>query len=186
MLDLARLEMGRRPELEIQAADLVALVREVLAECGHVANAHVLELDTSEAVLQGQWDVRRLARALTNLVTNAINYSPQGGTITVRMERVRGSDDDVVLLSVQDHGIGIPDEDLPHVFERFRRGSNVVDRIPGTGIGLASTRWIIQSHGGDVGVRSTADKGTIFTLRLPVTTPAPDGDHLSRAISERQ
>jgi two-component system sensor histidine kinase SenX3 len=73
-----------------------------------------------------------------------------------------------VAIDVTDQGIGIPDEDKPRIFERFQRASNVEQRIGGTGIGLASVRHIVDSHGGSITVRSQEGSGTTFTVRLPI------------------
>jgi len=72
------------------------------------------------------------------------------------------------VLAVRDRGLGIPPADLPHLFERFHRGGNVVGRIAGTGIGLVSARQIVEQHGGTIAVQSELGKGSTFTIRLPL------------------
>ena len=94
---------------------------------------HTIRLDAAEPELLGEWDPARLERALDKLLSNAVKYSPRGGTIVLRVRR----DGEWAVLEVVDQGIGIPPTDLPHVFERYRRGGNVEGRIAGTGIGLA-------------------------------------------------
>jgi signal transduction histidine kinase len=86
--------------------------------------------------LVGEWDGERLRRVLANLISNAIKYSPDGGAVTITVDR-NGA---MSALSVRDRGVGIPVADQPHLFEQFRRASNVIGRIAGTGIGLAAAR----------------------------------------------
>ena len=112
----------------------------------------------------GVWDARRLGRVLSNLLDNAIKYSPQGGPIEVRLAR----DGQWASLEVADHGLGIPIDQQDRVFERFQRASNVLTRIGGTGIGLASVRHILESHGGFITVTSQEGAGSTFTVRLPI------------------
>jgi signal transduction histidine kinase len=105
---------------------------------------------------------------LTNLLQNAIKYSPAGGEILVTVQR----EDDSAVLGVRDHGLGIPAADQPHIFERFRRGANVRGSIGGTGIGLAGVRSLVESHGGTVGFESQEGSGSTFRVRLPLRSPA--------------
>ena len=76
------------------------------------------------------------------------------------------------LLVVRDEGVGIPQDDLPHVFDRFHRGANVIGRFAGTGLGLASARELVELHGGAISVESEEGKGSTFVVRLPVNPPA--------------
>jgi len=107
-----------------------------------------------------------LERVLDNLLSNAVKYSPAGGDITVQVSRETGSG--FAVLTVADQGLGIPVDDLPYVFERFRRGTNVVGQIAGTGIGLAAVRQVVEQHGGRVTVTSQQGHGSTFTVRLPL------------------
>lgn len=97
-----------------------------------------------------------------NLLDNAIKYSPEETPITIRAWR----DGPDAVVTVQDRGIGIPARDLPRVFDRFYRGSNVQRETPGTGIGLASARQVVEQHGGHISVRSGPHEGTTFTVRV--------------------
>lgn len=114
----------------------------------------------------------RLERAFSNLLANAVKYSPDGGRIDVEMEMVGGS----VEIVVRDEGVGIPSEDLPRVFDRFFRASNV-QTLPGSGLGLSGVRYIVEGHGGTVTVASEAGRGSTFTVRLPMSyvQPVPTG-----------
>jgi signal transduction histidine kinase len=163
LLDITRMQMGQRLDLERRAVDLVELAREAIGEHQQASDRHTLELHADQPELVGMWDPRRLARVLSNLLDNAIKYSPNGGPVDVRV----GQDDDWAVVSVADHGIGIPPAELDRVFQRFQRGSNVGGRISGTGIGLASARHIVESHGGSISVTSEEGAGATFVVRLP-------------------
>ena len=170
LLDVTRLQGGRPLELQQQPTDLVALVRERMAEQAGRAEQHTVRLETALPSLVGHWDTQRIERVVANLIDNAIKYSPSGGEIRVRIWQERGSDatPPAAVLSVEDEGIGIPAADLPHVFAFFHRGTNV-GAITGTGIGLAGAKRIVEQHGGTLTVTSTEGRGTTITMRLPVT-----------------
>ncbi len=167
LLDVANIQIGRPLALHPTATDLVQLARNAAADQQNVSDRHHIRVDAREPV-EGMWDVSRLERALANLLSNAIKYSPSGGEITVKVR----ADGDTAILSVADRGVGIPAGDLPHVFDRFRRGGNVAGKIPGTGIGLAAVRDIVDRHGGSIEARNRPGGGAIFTIRLP---RHPDG-----------
>jgi PAS domain S-box-containing protein len=108
-------------------------------------------------------DEKLLRQILTNLLSNAIKYSPEGGTVQFNLECVNG----VARFRIQDQGIGIPQNDLPQLFESFHRATNV-GTIPGTGLGLAIVKKCVDVHGGDITVESTEGVGTTFTVTLPL------------------
>ncbi len=108
-------------------------------------------------------DEKLLRQILTNLLSNAIKYSPDGGTVRFDLE----CSEEVVTLRIQDSGIGIPNTDLPRLFESFHRASNV-KTIPGTGLGLAIVKKCVDLHGGKITVDSVVGKGTTFTVMLPL------------------
>jgi PAS domain S-box-containing protein len=164
--DLATLESGRPLELDRRSTDLVALTRTVVAELAPSLRKHTLHFETVESELIGDWDGPRLARVVDNLLSNAVKYSPRGGEIVVTIAR---ADERAALLTVRDPGIGIPETDLPHVFDRFYRGANVAGRFAGTGLGLAGARQIVEQHGGSIAVESREGIGSTFTVRLPLS-----------------
>jgi signal transduction histidine kinase len=164
LLDVARLRLGEPLSLERSRIDLVILARQLAATYDASSERHSIEVQTTVPELTGVWDARRIARVIENLLLNAIKYSPNGGTITLRI----GREDDTAVLAVRDRGLGIPSEDLPHVFERFRRAANVLGRIEGTGIGLAAAAQIVEQHGGSIDLQSREGEGTVVTLRLPL------------------
>jgi signal transduction histidine kinase len=86
----------------------------------------------------------------------------------VRINRVEAPDGPLAVLSIVDQGVGIPAADLPHIFERFRRGGNVADRVAGSGLGLWGSQRIVAQHGGTIAIDSTEGRGTTVTVRLPL------------------
>jgi heavy metal sensor kinase len=111
-------------------------------------------------------DESLVLQLLLNLVDNAIKYTPDGGAVRVGWSADSGS----AFVTVADSGIGIDAEDLPHVFERFYRVDKARSRAEGgTGLGLAISRWIVEAHGGEIGVTSTPGQGSVFTVRLPLS-----------------
>jgi signal transduction histidine kinase len=150
--------------------DLVEVTRLAVLRHQGTADKHRLHFEAALPSLVGTWDAGRLERVLGNLLSNAIKYSPTGGEIAVSLS-LSGT---WAELAVADHGLGIPAQDLPHIFERFHRAGNVVGRIPGSGLGLAGTRDIVQQHGGTIHVESVEGQGSRFVVRLPQsTTDAP-------------
>jgi signal transduction histidine kinase len=169
LVDASRLEAGRPLELRREPTDLVALAGQAIAEHQQTTDQHRIELHVPYPSVIGVWDGVRLCRVLDNLLGNAIKYSPRGGGIDVVIEVEGEPQERWAILRVRDHGEGIPETDLPHIFERFRRGRNVEGRIPGTGIGLAGARRILEQHGGSIDVDSHVGEGTTFCVRLPMT-----------------
>lgn len=113
-------------------------------------------------------DRTRLVQVVGNLLGNALRHTPAPGTVTVRARRSGGE----AVVEVADTGVGIPAEDLPHVFDRFWRADKSRNRrTGGSGLGLAIVRNLVELHGGTVAVESTVDEGTTFTVRLPLEGP---------------
>jgi signal transduction histidine kinase len=168
LTDAARLEAQRPLELRRTAVDLVALAEASITESQAAATGQRLALESGVRELVGSWDADRLTRVLENLVANAVKYSPAGSTVVVRVDRAETPDGPLAVLSVTDQGVGIPAADLPHIFERFRRGGNVAGRIAGSGLGLWGSQRIVAQHGGTIAIESTEGRGTTVTVRLPL------------------
>jgi signal transduction histidine kinase len=165
LLDTSRIQASRF-DLECAPVDLVPLVREVLERFelrGEQGLSFVLE--APEGAVEGLWDGLRLEQVVTNLLSNAVRYSPNGGTVRVRLEVESGH----VELQVQDEGIGIPPESLAQLFQPFARASNATARhFGGLGLGLFICREIVQRHGGSIWAESRgAHQGSCFHVRLP-------------------
>ncbi|MDP9072170.1 MAG: PAS domain S-box protein, partial [Actinomycetota bacterium] len=173
--DAARLRAGQPLELQVALVDLVALAGSALAEVQAATRRHTVRLEAPEAGLVGKWDALRLRRVIDNLLSNALKYS-DGGEIVVAVREERRRTGTWAVLAVRDEGVGIPAADLPHVFERYRRGSNVGTHRHGTGIGLSGTRRIVEQHGGTITVTTEEGRGSIFTVELPLSDPARHSD----------
>ena len=173
LLDVARLRLGQGLTLDRRPTDLVALARRGVESFQHTTERHRLRLEVQGAGddgrIVGEWDAARLERVVDNLLANAIKYSPNGGEVGVTITHLG----DEVQLSVVDQGMGVPKPDLPHIFERFRRASNVAGRIGGSGIGLAAAQLTVAEHGGSIAVSSDEGRGSTFTVRLPLGLARP-------------
>ncbi len=167
LLDAMQLEMGQPLTLTPHPTDLVALVHRVVDHQQEIAD-HPLQVEAAPPMLVLTLDEDRIERVVGNLVTNAVKYSPPGAPVRVTIARARDDDGTWALLTIVDRGRGIPAADLPHIFERFYRASNV-GQMQGSGIGLASVREIVVQHGGTVRVESTDGVGTRVTVTLPMT-----------------
>jgi len=164
ILDLSKLDSGRM-EYRREPLNLAEIVNDVLMNIEGHARLRDIALKNQVAPTQELiGDAEKMRRMVTNLVSNAIKYTREGGRVTVDLQQADG----VVRLTVQDNGIGIPADQLPHIFERFRRvrresGTDAV----GTGLGLAIVREFIQAHGGNIEVESEEGVGSTFTVTLP-------------------
>jgi PAS domain S-box-containing protein len=163
MLDLSRLQSE---QLTITCAplDIAALVRRVVEDMRPALTQHTLTCSLPALPVWIEGDELRLEQVLQNLLSNAVKYSPAGGPISVRVEPQGAS----VCVTVADQGIGIPQANLPQLFQRFYRADNVDTRqISGLGIGLHVVRAIVELHGGQVDVASPETGGSVFTVTLP-------------------
>jgi signal transduction histidine kinase len=163
LADAASLEIGNPLDLQTEATDLGALVREVASDV-RGSSSHSLEVEAGPEPLVGNWDRRRVERVVSNLIGNATKYS----TANTRVQLAVSREDEWAVLRVIDHGIGIPAADLAQVFNRFFRGSNVESHRKGSGIGLSGVRRIVEQHGGSIALSSTVGVGTVCTVRLPL------------------
>jgi signal transduction histidine kinase len=165
LLDLSRIDAGIFP-LDVRPGDLRDPVQAVVQALSEVAVERGVALDSSvpgsPVVLP--FDRERVVQLLTNLVGNALKFSQRDGAVSVLLEETP----DGAVLEVRDDGPGIPADELPHVFERFYRGTNTGDaRASGSGLGLAIVRSIVEMHGGEIDVASVVGEGTAFRITLP-------------------
>ena len=163
LADVARLRAGSQLELRQESVDLPELVAGIVETYQGTTERHAIIVTGDGEPLAGLWDGGRIDRVVDNLVSNAIKYSPRGGEVEIDLRR-EGND---AVLTVSDHGIGIPAEDVEHIFERYRRAGNTTF-ITGTGIGLAGARQIVEQHGGRIEVASEEGSGSVFRVYLPL------------------
>nr|WP_255604371.1 HAMP domain-containing sensor histidine kinase [Oscillochloris sp. ZM17-4] len=163
LLLLAQAEVG----LQLRYAPLALdeLVLEVVRELRTLGEGVALRPQLAEQVaISGDRD--RIKQALINLVANAIQHSPAGGTVTVGLDQSGAA----AHLRVRDEGPGIAPDDLPHVFERFYRADRArAQRTGGAGLGLSIAQWVARAHGGEVAVESDPGQGATFIISLPLT-----------------
>ena len=166
-LTLARADAGQT--LELRPVELDRIVLEAVGEIGSVARNHHLELKEIEPS-EVSGDADRLKQLVLNLLDNSIKYTPPQGRVFVTLKNEAGT----AVLSVEDTGVGIPEEDLPHVFERFYRADKARGRDPGgSGLGLSIAAWIVDQHEGEISIDSTPALGTTVTVRLPLAAASP-------------
>lgn len=172
LLLASRIETGVLP-LEREPVMLPALASKVVRKLQSTTGAHKFEVKFERGFPPVLADPELTEQVLTNLVDNAIKYSPDGGTITVA-GKVAGRE---VEVAVTDEGIGIPLQEVEHVFERFHRAdSSAVHKVPGLGLGLYICRMVVEAHGGRIGVSSLPGQGSCVTFTLPQRGDTEDVD----------
>ncbi len=162
LLDVSRIN-AERLTIQPRSTDLVQLIAEVVAACQITTLRHTLVLrapDRLEAVV----DPDRMSQVVTNLVDNAIKYSPNGGSIDIDLSLTA---DDLACLTVRDRGVGVPDQRRDKLFERFYR-AHADDQFSGMGLGLFITHHLVELHGGTIEADAPAGGGTRFTVRVPL------------------
>jgi len=165
LLIAGRLESGMM-SLERVSMDLMPVLEESIMAVKPIANKRrvILDLTTERRPVFILGDKSGLQQVFINLINNAAKFSPEGSSVTIHVTQVQGQ----VHVSISDHGLGIPPEALPHMFERFYRAKNVtIAEIPGSGIGLYIVKSIVEELGGQVHVESILNKGTTFIVSLP-------------------
>ena len=166
-LDVQGIE-EHRLRLAHDPVDISNLLREEVRLFAGQSAVHRIELVAPEDPLVVSGDGNRLAQVVANLLSNAIKYSPEGGVVEVTAERRDG----VVVVSVRDRGVGIPEEQHERIFTKFFRGTAAASGIAGTGLGLAFARAVVEAHGGRIGFTSTAGAGSTFWIELPTVRPS--------------
>lgn len=164
LLDVSRLESGQFT-IEQLPMDLSTLVHTVVEEMQPALDRHAISVQDHDSPVMVHGDKERLEQVLRNLLSNAIKYSPAGGQICIHIT----AENSVACVSIQDEGIGIPEDALPNLFQRFYRVANAAGQaIDGFGIGLYVVKEIVSRHGGTISVTSTEGLGTTFTMCLPL------------------
>jgi signal transduction histidine kinase len=167
LLTVTKAESGLL-QLERQPVDMEALLKDLADTLGVLAAAKGVSLSfTYGENLMAMGDAQWLKHAVLNIIDNAIKYTLEGGSVEVRADGTDG----VVVLEVEDTGIGISADAIPHIFERFYRAdSSRAKDIEGVGLGLNLAKWIVDHHGGEIHVESIPGRGSLFRLQLPGVT----------------
>ena len=186
LLDLSRIDAGIFP-LDMRDGDLRDPIQAVVQALSEVALARGIGLESvapaDPVVLR--FDRERIVQLLTNLIGNALKFTPRGGAVSVRLSH----GEEQATIEVQDTGAGIPADELPRVFERFYRGTNTGEaRASGSGLGMAIVRSIVEMHGGEIDISSVVGQGTVVQITLPrspakVSETSLDGHSVHNADS---
>ncbi len=166
LFDLSKLE-SNQIEPTLEPFSVAELVQDITMQYRTTAEEKDIRLQAAipERQVRAKADIGLVERVLSNLIDNAIHYTPPGGEVCVRLT---DTDDDTLQIRVEDSGPGIPEDDLPHIFERFYRVDKSRDRSKGgAGLGLAIAHKIVELHGSTLQVESTVGEGTVFHFTLP-------------------
>lgn len=180
LLLLARADAGGFP-LANSRVELDSIIFEVYRQVEILAKGRVDVILTAVDPVCVLGDADRLKQLILNLASNAIKYTPAGGTVKLRLSHK----DDLAIIEVSDTGIGIPTEDIPFIFDRFYRVDKARSRgLGGTGLGLSIVKWIAEVHGGEVTVNSSVGQGTTFIVSLPAIKNDTEFDFEDEDIEE--
>jgi signal transduction histidine kinase len=170
LLEIARLQTGYI--LNREADDLIELVKNVIWDFRELSEGKTIRvlLNAERPKIMVSIDTPRLRQVISNLLANAIHYTPKFGEITIHVEVSKTGK--IYLIRVNDNGVGIPESDLPHIFDMFYRASNQRTETQGTGLGLAIAKSIIEQHGGKIWVESELGHGSTFAFTLPAEPAA--------------
>ncbi|HUR30586.1 MAG TPA: ATP-binding protein, partial [Saprospiraceae bacterium] len=177
LLDLSKIEAGKL-KLDVRTDDIIPLIKHILHSFESLAASKKLNVnfrsDRDVALLS--FDREKIEQVVTNLISNAFKYTPDGGEVTIEII----SQGEALLINFFDTGIGIQADQLPHVFDRFYQGSEAaLTGEPGTGIGLALAKELVELHHGKISVTSTEHQGSNFTIMLPLLKESADTKELS-------
>ncbi len=180
ILDLSKLEAGRLTPSLVRA-DVSEYLRPLFASFESIAQSRAVSFSHPPCLPEkvGYFDADKLEKIVTNLLSNAFKFTPENGLVSVRVEYPG----DELVLVVQDSGIGIEAERLPHIFDRFYQAkSNATLGLEGTGIGLALVHELVEVLRGSIRVESAPGRGSTFTLRLPLGGPAGEGQDVREEL----
>jgi two-component system, OmpR family, sensor histidine kinase MtrB len=165
LLDTTRIESGHI-DLRLSVHNVNALIEDSVRLHSAASRLHRFNVEIPDQSLLCRCDAGRIFQVINNLLSNAIKYSPNGGTVRIGARR----EQEEIVVSVSDEGIGIAPGDFDNIFTPFLRTSATRDTIPGIGLGLSASRHIIESHGGRMSVESEPGAGSTFYFTLPART----------------
>jgi two-component system, OmpR family, sensor histidine kinase KdpD len=166
-IQMARIEAGEI-QLNRTSSSLPELLSKALGRLRLLTEERPLDFHTDPNVPMVEADTELLELAIRQVIDNALKYSPPTSAIHVRLS----AGENGIIISIRDEGPGIPEADQAHVFDKFYRGTNTRSKLAGTGMGLAVARQILRSHGGDIQLATTSEKGSEFIISFPVTSEA--------------
>jgi signal transduction histidine kinase len=177
LLTVSKAESGRLDMIPEQVS-IAEVIGELAVGVEQIVEDRGLRLDVElePDIPSIEADRHRVEQVMTNFLSNAIKFTPEGGTVTMRAR----TDDGGVVAEVSDTGLGIPSAEQGDLFKKFFRTSNVKGRVPGTGLGLAISKAIVERHGGRVGVKSVEGEGSTFWMWLPANSIGVQSDTLAR------
>lgn len=177
-LNIARIEAGRPLEMNWSlVSDLPAMVQEVMEASKLTAPEHRFELSAPAALPAVEADRDKLYEILANLLSNAVKYSPRGGVVRVSLHEQDGE----LIVNVNDQGVGISEDQMAQLFQRFRRvKSGGTERVTGTGLGLYLTKHLVEAHGGRIWAESEPGRGSTFTFAIPCASAGAQGRRRGR------
>ena len=164
LLDLSKLEAGRM-EFDFERQDVSMVITGVVDEFHSLLSASCIKIDFvhSEQSVEADVDAPKLMQVIRNLMSNAVKFSPSGSTIEIKLQH----DAETICLGVSDQGVGIPEDELESVFEKFYQSTQTKSGAGGTGLGLPICRQIIEAHGGRIWAERASNQGTIFRVEMP-------------------
>ncbi|MCK4507511.1 MAG: HAMP domain-containing histidine kinase, partial [Desulfuromonadales bacterium] len=168
LLDVSRVESGRSLSLDYQDLDLDSVIHEVVASYSENATRHNFFTNLPDVATHLLADRLRLKQVVDHLISNAVKYAPEGGDVRINLTM----NDNKLELSVEDEGIGMDEEHLAHIFDRFYRADSSDTAVQGVGLGMSIVRNIVLAHHGDIRVESQPGKGTKVYITLPQMPPA--------------
>lgn len=175
MLDLSKIESGNM-ELQMVQSDVIPFLKYLSESFSSLAEENKINLTLYSEIdsLIMDFDSNKLTSILSNLLSNAIKFTPENGKIIVHINQINQKDQPHLFLKIKDSGIGISNEELPNIFNRFyQKDASTIRKHEGTGIGLALTKELVELMNGSIEVKSILDKGSEFSILIPVTRNAP-------------
>lgn len=172
LLDVSRIESGKKLSIQKRPVDLEPLLKRVVALFAGQSAAHQIKLRINEGLKSAELDPDRFTQVLSNLLSNAIKYSPKGGDVELTMDF---SPPESLRIEVRDHGMGLKAKDREMIFQKFYRVDHAEQAgIRGTGLGLSISKYLVEQHGGRMGVESEPGQGSTFWFELPLfAAPEP-------------
>jgi two-component system phosphate regulon sensor histidine kinase PhoR len=173
LLNVSRIEAGRALQMNWATFDPLVVIERVLSAQRAYTDKHQLTLQKEGLIVPILGDTDKFDQIMTNLVSNAIKYSPRGGDITVKV----WSDGETLRVSVSDQGMGVPPDKLSRIFDKFERVDNRDTReVGGTGIGLFLVKHLVERHSGRIWAESELGQGSTFIFEIPVEPEIPDAE----------